>query len=275
MTGMNLRANFHTHTCLCDGADTPEDMVRAALEKGFDHLGFSGHVDLSPTMDIPAYQKEIRRLQQKYAGQIEILLGGEFDLIFPHPEISGFEYRIGSCHYVEPAGEPIPVDLSAEMLEKALKEYYGGDGYALCRDYYRREAMVAERLSCDVIGHFDLILKYNGELGFVEEEDPRYLGPAMETLEVLTGCGAAFEINTRQIRRGRMYPARRLLRQLREWKAELLISSDAHRAEELDHGFAEAAALAADCGFDHVNGLTVKEGKPVLYPIGLAKEGQR
>ena len=269
MTGMSIHANFHTHTCLCDGANTPEEVVISALEKGFDHLGFSGHVDISPEMDIPAYRKEIRRLQVKYGDRIEILLGGEFDLLFHDPDITGFDYRIGSCHYVEPAGVTIPVDLSAGTLEGALKEYYGGDGYALCRDYYRREATVAEKLSCDVIGHFDLILKYNGELGFVDEEDPRYLGPAMEALETLAARGVAFEINTRQIRRGRIYPSRQLLRQLREWNAELLISSDAHRAEELDQGFEEAAALALACGFDHVNGLTMKAGKLSLYPIVL------
>ena len=42
---MKLKANYHTHTVFCDGADTPEDVVLAAIGKGFTHLGFSGHMD--------------------------------------------------------------------------------------------------------------------------------------------------------------------------------------------------------------------------------------
>lgn len=35
-----LRCNYHTHTVMCDGSDTPEDVVREAIAKGFEHLGF-------------------------------------------------------------------------------------------------------------------------------------------------------------------------------------------------------------------------------------------
>ena len=35
--------NLHTHTTFCDGKNTPEEMVRAALSLGMDSLGFSGH----------------------------------------------------------------------------------------------------------------------------------------------------------------------------------------------------------------------------------------
>ena len=73
----------HTHTHFCDGKDAPEVMVQKALELGFVSLGFSGH---SPARWDPAamreealaqYITEIRRLQQVYDGQLEILLGIE------------------------------------------------------------------------------------------------------------------------------------------------------------------------------------------------------
>ena len=35
--------NFHTHTTYCDGKETAEQMVQAAIAKGFTRLGFSGH----------------------------------------------------------------------------------------------------------------------------------------------------------------------------------------------------------------------------------------
>ena len=37
------KVNLHTHTCFCDGKNTPEEMVISAIEKGMDVLGFSGH----------------------------------------------------------------------------------------------------------------------------------------------------------------------------------------------------------------------------------------
>ena len=37
------KADLHTHTSFCDGKNSPEEMVRSAVEKGFDVLGFSGH----------------------------------------------------------------------------------------------------------------------------------------------------------------------------------------------------------------------------------------
>ena len=35
--------DFHTHTTFCDGKNTPEEMVLAAIEKGMPRIGFSGH----------------------------------------------------------------------------------------------------------------------------------------------------------------------------------------------------------------------------------------
>ena len=40
---MKNKQNLHTHTLFGDGVDTPEQMVRYAIEKNFDSLGFSEH----------------------------------------------------------------------------------------------------------------------------------------------------------------------------------------------------------------------------------------
>ena len=70
-----LKTNYHTHTNFCDGKSSPEEMVRAAIEKKFDILGFSSH-SMFPFSsdwhvsfrDHPAYAKEIARLKEKYSG---------------------------------------------------------------------------------------------------------------------------------------------------------------------------------------------------------------
>ena len=38
-----IKSNLHTHTTFCDGKNTPEDVVKEAMERGFDIIGFSAH----------------------------------------------------------------------------------------------------------------------------------------------------------------------------------------------------------------------------------------
>ena len=47
-----MKTNYHTHTTWCDGKDTPEAVVVAAIDKGFDAIGFSSHAML-PEDDTP------------------------------------------------------------------------------------------------------------------------------------------------------------------------------------------------------------------------------
>ena len=59
-----MLTNYHTHTTYCDGNNTPEEVVKAAIDMGFDAIGFSGHgytdYDLSYCMkDTQKYLAEI------------------------------------------------------------------------------------------------------------------------------------------------------------------------------------------------------------------------
>ena len=38
-----MKQNLHTHTTYCDGNNSIPEMIRSAVEKDFDVLGFSGH----------------------------------------------------------------------------------------------------------------------------------------------------------------------------------------------------------------------------------------
>ena len=38
-----LNSNAHTHTTFCDGKNTVEEMVQAAIDRNFVSLGFSVH----------------------------------------------------------------------------------------------------------------------------------------------------------------------------------------------------------------------------------------
>ena len=95
-----LRANFHTHTVLCDGSNTPEEMVLRALDLGFTHLGFSGHMDPDIHMDMDEYVRQITALQEKYKDRLDILMGVELDTMYDPSIGKRAEYVIGSTHFL-------------------------------------------------------------------------------------------------------------------------------------------------------------------------------
>lgn len=282
-------ANYHTHTTLCDGSNTPEEVAEEAKLKGFLHLGFSGHMDPGVSMDFPVYDKAIRALQDQYRDRMEILRGVEADNIIDPACAPGVEYRIGSTHFIPAPGstlwdhtvsigeveengrrgsELIGVDGSVQALHEACLLFYHDDFYQLSSDYYRFESTVAGRLRPAFIGHFDLVTRFNdlpAEQGghFLDETSEAYLKPAFAAMEAIAcspeGRDLPFEVNLGALNRGRKaqpYPRRELLRHLRELDVEILLSSDAHQKEKLDGAFAEGLAFACACGYDHVNILT-------------------
>ena len=266
------KANYHTHSVFCDGTDTPEEIVRTALQKGFTRLGFSGHMDADIHMDFDAYLAEIHRLQTVYRDRLEILCGVELDTLYDPAGIHDVQYIIGSTHFLDvDSEEPMSVDSSPEQLRRLAVEFYGGDCYRMAAAYYELEATVHERTGCDMIGHFDLITRFNDQLHFLDEDDPRYIRPALEAMEYLVKAGIPFEINCGAVNRGRkkeFYPNRRLLKALHDFGGEIVISSDAHQKELLDGAFREAAQTAVECGFTHTNILTCKEnGELVFLPV--------
>ena len=98
--------NLHTHTDFCDGKNAPEEMIKAAIEKGFDSLGFSGHAPSVHRLDwemhdLTGYAKRITELKSKYAGVIDVYLGTELDY-YAAPEVLDikFDYTLGSVHMV-------------------------------------------------------------------------------------------------------------------------------------------------------------------------------
>ena len=274
---MKIRSNYHTHTTFCDGVNTAEQMAQAAYALGFDHLGFSGHMDPDIHMDFGAYREEIGRLRKIYEGRMQILCGVELDCIYDPDSAPGAEYVIGSTHFLD-LDTPVPmsVDSSVRSMQTLIDEYYAGDVYALTRDYYRLEAEVNDRLQCTFIGHFDLVTRFNDEMHFVDETDPRYYEPALEAMEYLISQGRPFEINCGAVNRGRkkdFYPNTFLLKKLHEMGGEILISADAHSADKLNGAFDGAAAQAAACGFTHYNILHRDEfGKVIFRQLPLCED---
>ena len=206
-----MKVNLHTHTVFCDGENTAEEMVLSAIDRGFDVLGFSGHsytaFDESYCMsreDTCAYRTEIARLKKKYADRIEILCGIEQD-IYSGMREPGYDYAIGSVHAVRketPEGvKYLYVDWSAEDTAKAVDGVYGGDALAFADDYFAEVSRVYDVTGCDIIGHFDLITKFNEQEPIFDTKAPRYEAAVDRALGVLLKKPVIFEINTGAISR--------------------------------------------------------------------------
>ena len=244
------RNNIHTHTVFCDGKDTPEELVKYAIECGCRAIGFSGH----SFTDIPdvhsfcmtkegteEYKREINRLKLLYKDKIKILLGVEQDY-FSECATDDYEYIIGSVHYILKDGRYISVDESEEAQKNAVDQYYGGDYYAFIEDYYSLVGKVYEKTKCDIIGHFDLVTKFNEDNRLFDISDPRYIASADKALEKLLSEKVAFEVNYGAIARGYRktpYPDDRILEKIIKANKPVIYTSDCHSKEMLLFGIPE------------------------------------
>ena len=263
------RSNLHTHTTYCDGKNTPEEIVQEAIALGMETLGFSTHstipfdcLDYSLREEkINAYRDEIRCLKETWNDRIHILLGLEQDVYSPiRPE--GYEYLIGSLHYVKKEDEYLSVDASPKLFAKILEEHYGGDAYAFARDYFEQVADIPRLVNCDILGHFDLISKFNQGGVFFDEGDRRYLAPAIDALDEWLRADRIIEINTGAAPRGYRtvpYPASPFLSRIAEKGGRVTFSSDSHAKETLLYGFEEAMQYAKASGIRAVSVMT-REG---------------
>lgn len=267
---MSITANYHTHTTYCDGENTPREMVESALKLGFTSLGFSGHMDTDVHMELKKYVDEIRSLQNEYQARINILCGVEWDNLYDISCTEGMDYVIGSTHFLDVQFErPLSIDDTPEDVVLLCNKFFNGNYYKLCREYFRLKATIIDKYPCTFIGHFDLISKFNNDLHFIDEEDQRYLTTAFDAMEYLVSKGVPFEINTRQAYRGKLFPSKTMLKHLRNLGGEIIISSDAHKAEDIDAGFEYAVNIARECGFNHANYMCLNHNKLEFVQYGL------
>lgn len=241
-----IKKDYHVHTVYSDGKDSLEDVVLSAIDKGMSEIGFSDHsytfFDQSYCVKrekTEEYIAEISRLKEKYAGKIKILCGIEQDFYSTEPT-DKFDYAIGSVHYLKKDGVFIPVDESKEILAAGVKECFGGDYLSACEEYYKTVGEFSEREDIKIIGHFDLIAKFNGDGSLFDEQNGRYISAWQNAAEKLVKSGKVFEINTGALRKGLRsdaYPAKSIRDYIKSIGGKFVLSSDSHKKEDLLFSF--------------------------------------
>ena len=234
--------DFHVHTKYSDGKHSLEETVLKAIEKGIRALGISDHSALDfdkqycmAEENIPVYKAEIAALREKYSDKIEIHCGIEQDS-FSRMPTDDYEYVIGSVHYLKIGEEYLPVDETPELLTAAVDKYFDGDIYSYIEAYYRDVSEVIAVTGADIIGHFDLITKFNENGEMFDTKHPRYLAAWKVAADKLLETGKIFEVNTGAISRGYRvtpYPSAEIMDYLHERGARFILSSDSHSANGL------------------------------------------
>ena len=231
-------------------------MADEAVRKGLKTICFTDHFDKDDLewgeegiFDVDAYFVEMQKLQEEYAGKLNIRIGIELglrtylkdyyeELTKKYP----FDFVIGSSHIVH-------------GYDPYYKEYFKGREESACyREYFES---ILENLHAfsemDVYGHIDYIVRYgpNQNKYYTYE---RYQDILDEILRTVIARGRGIELNTGGFHYGlgEPNPCRAVIRRYRELGGEIItVGADAHGPEKIAYDFDKAAAILADCGFKY------------------------
>ena len=256
---MNNKQTLHIHSTYADGKDTPEEMILEAINRNFASIGFSEHSYMCfsdypyqmTVSDTEKYKQEIKALKEKYKGKIDIFCGMEFEMYSDVPT-NGFDYLIGSVHYLDFNGEILGFDRGLDETLRYINNNFGGDGFAFAEKYFETVSKLPERGNFDIIGHFDLLTKNNENGRFIDVASKEYLTLGLEAIHSLRGKIPLFEVNTGAISRGYRtspYPQKEFLKEFNRLGFGVVITSDCHDKNFIDCFYEEAEGLIADAGF--------------------------
>jgi histidinol-phosphatase (PHP family) len=256
--------------------DSLEAVVQRAIEAGFTHYGLSEHcpryrkqdlfgeevdLDLSPDdllTEFRGYVDEALRLRDLYAGRIELLVGFESERLPPGDwaarmaeirESAPFDYMVGSVHDVD----GVFVDFSPEQT-RALADRLGGV-QVLQRRYFEAVAEMVQTLKPEVVGHLDLVRKFDGDAAGFGAATMKHVERA---LEAVAAHGGVLDVNCGAARRGLspVYPLPEILKRARAMGIGVTLGDDSHGTHSVGVGLDECMAAIADAGYAEVCYLT-------------------
>lgn len=253
----NHNYNFHTHSILCDGKNSLEEMAEAALRKNFTALGFSGHSFVKydnygmSSENKNTYLTTVKNLKEKYKDTLKIYCGVEHDY-YSDEDISDYEYIIGSVHAVKIKDDYIPIYKSADFIQEKINHYFNGDYYKYTDLYFETLSKLVEKTNLDIIGHFDFINQFNSDDRYFSTDDKRYMDKALEALHTLSKKNKPFEINTRVIFKNKLKepcPSYKFIKEMKNLGCNIMLSSDSHETDSLGYYYNEITEFLKSIGY--------------------------
>ena len=258
---MPIFADTHVHSTYSgDGESTIQETVEKAVSLGMKQICFTDHNDFDfpyapgdkPDMfllNVDAYLYDLLRTREKYEGQIKVLFGVELGLA---PELKrknlilaksyDFDFIIGSSHLCH-GRDPYYPDF-----------YEGRDEKAAYREYFESILEnVKGYTQFDVYGHLDYVVRYgpNKNQHYKYEE---YADVIDEILRTLIENEKGIEVNTGGFRCGinTTNPCKDIVKRYRQLGGEIItIGSDAHKTNNLQDHFNDAADMLKELGFKY------------------------
>ncbi|WP_018290259.1 histidinol-phosphatase HisJ family protein [Verrucomicrobium sp. 3C] len=261
--------DYHIHTPLCRHAvGTPAEYVRQAREAGLGEMGFSDHNPMPTAFDdwrmgpedLPRYLALVEEAKSS-AGEFPIRLGLECDYLPGYEDHVRFlakqadwDYLIGAVHYVEPHWDIDNPAKLAKWEERPIEEVW--------RLYFAAYARMAASGLFDFLAHPDLVKKFG-------KKPPGDLADYYrDAVDAIADAGLAIEVSTAGLRKEarEIYPAKRFLEMAHRRHIPVLLSSDAHRPEEVAYRFDLAFDLVREVGYRRLLGF--ERRKPIPVAIG-------
>jgi histidinol-phosphatase (PHP family) len=231
--------DYHVHSTYSDGRFLFQ-MVRAATEAGLAGVGIADHCNVSAREEIREQKHQlgfnldetherrrdaIERLREE--SEIEIYDGVEMDY---HPEeeaairafleTAGFQYAIGSVHYLDGVNvhvEPYFTDQSEEKRRAAVDRYFD-----------HLVALIESDLF-DVAAHVDLVERNPALRGIATEDHYRRVAEAFADSRTIPELNAGRALADY----GEFHPSPAFLDVLAEYGIPVTVGTDAHRPEEI------------------------------------------
>jgi histidinol-phosphatase (PHP family) len=265
-----------------------EEVVESAIRAGFSTYGLSEHApryrpeDLFPDeTDLTVgdlvqmfedYVEKALALRERHAGRLELLIGFETEVLPPeswlermqelrrrHPE---FDYVVGSVHNLDGAS----IDMHPKRTARVAREVGGKE--ALERLYFEQVAEMVEQLRPEIVGHFDLIRKFDGDGASFGPETWVHIERA---LEAVRAAGAVLDVNAAPARRklGPVYPLPPLLERACEMGIPVTLGDDSHGPADVGVGLDACMRAIERAGYRRVHYLTGKGGEVHLESAPL------
>ena len=250
---------FHNHTYYCGHAEnTPREIIEEAVKEGFSQIGISEHYGkfedgrwITPKHSLTdpyAYFKECREAKEKYRDKIKVSIGveldfGPFDPKLLYKEILGFnpDYILGSVHLCEGFFYSRPEQYNELSLscENDLEE-------TVISTYLNKILEMVKSRMVNCLDHFDLYKKF-----IVLKDESKYYPYYEKIAKALKDGDVAFELNTHFFEGEGKYvpdPNLYMLNLVRDYQIPVIVSSDAHKKEDICHNFHKAFKLLKDVG---------------------------
>lgn len=264
----------HSGQFCAHARDPLEAIVQRAIELGFTHYGLSEHCPrfeesaLYPE-ELPlgvaglaarfeAYVQEARRLRDLYADRIELLIGYETEKL-PLDRWAlemnrldsqhGFEYRVGSVHDLDGRWIDHSPALSARIAESC------GGHVPMQQRYFDSLAELVTQLEPEIVGHFDLVRKFEG-MGW--RFDERVTPQIEAALEAVLAAGSRLDVNAGAYRAGLspVYPLPEILARARRMGIGVTLGDDGHGVGTVGVGLDACVRAIERAGYRRVDYLT-------------------